>query len=365
MKIAMIGLRGLDDGLGGVEKAVREVSLRMANNGHDVTCYCKDLYSKKKSHENVNLINIKTWHGKYLETLIYSLRAILHASKGNYDIIHIHALASSCLAWIPKFIFKKKVVITVHGLDWQRAKWGLIARQVLKLGELCSVKFADVTLCVSKSLCMYYRMKYSKSTVKYIPNGCDIDSNVYAPHKDFQKDSYFLFMGRLVQEKGIHNLISAFNQIETDKSLVIAGPAFDKKYETELHELANGNPKIHFIGSVKGDEKLQLLSNAFLFVLPSEIEGLPIALLEAASYGVCTAVSDIPTCEEVVDSPSLPYGYKFSLNDPNELKVVLKSASDSDCIVKALGTKLKTQVKENYNWDLISRESIEAYHLAA
>lgn len=360
----MIGLRGLEDGLGGVEKAVREISLRMTKEGHKVTCYCKDLYSEQDSYDGIKIINIKTWHGKYLETLFYSLKAIVHACRSDYDIIHIHALASSCLAWIPKYIFKKKVIITVHGLDWQRAKWGLIARQILKLGEWGSVKFANVTLCVSKSLSMYYRMKYSKSTVRYIPNGCDMDSQTYQPLEGFKKDSYFLFLGRLVPEKGAHNLIKAYNQIKTDKQLIIAGPVFNKKYEKQLHELAKGNPNIHFTGSVKGEQKLRLLSNAFLFVLPSEIEGLPIALLEAASYGVCTAVSSIPTCEEVIDNSYLPFGYKFSLDDPNELKTVLKSASECLPIVKALGKKLKTQVRENYNWDHISQESIEAYKLA-
>ena len=248
MKIAMIGLRGLGDGLGGIEKAVREISTRMVSDGHNVTCYCKDLYSKEDSYRGISLINVKTWHGKYLETLIYSIRAILHACKSDYDIIHIHALASSCLAWIPKYIFKKNVVITVHGLDWQRAKWGLLARQILKIGEWSSVKFSSLTLCVSQSLTMYYRMKYVKSKVKYIPNGCDFDNKNYKALDEYEKDSYFLFMGRLVPEKGVHNLIKAFNNTQTDKKLIIAGPAFDKKYEEQLHLLAKENSNIHFPG---------------------------------------------------------------------------------------------------------------------
>ena len=145
MKIAMIGLRGLGDGLGGVEKAVREISTRMVEEGHDVYCYCKSNYSKENNFKGVNLININTWKGKHLETIIYSLRAIIHASKQDYDVIHIHALATSCLGWIPKFLYKKKVVITVHGLDWQRAKWGFAARQILKFGEWASVKSVSYT----------------------------------------------------------------------------------------------------------------------------------------------------------------------------------------------------------------------------
>lgn len=365
MKIAMIGLRGLGDGLGGIEKAVREISLRMAADGHDVTCYCKSPYSKENEYQGVKLVNIKTRKGKYLETLLYSIKAILHACRSDYDIIHIHALASSCLAWIPKFIYRKKVVITVHGLDWQRAKWGFLARQILKLGEWASVKFSDVTLCVSKSLTMYYRMKYCNETVKYIPNGCDISYEKYFPLNGFETGSYFLFMGRLVPEKGVHKLIQAYQLAETDKKLVIAGPSFDKKYEKQLKELAGDNANIHFIGTVKGKEKIQLLSNAYLFLLPSDIEGLPIALLEAASYGVCTAVSSIPTCEEVIDHHLISCGFQFSPDSVSELSSVLSCASKTPTLVKTIGQKLKEQVIENYDWEKISKESIEAYKLAS
>ena len=361
MKIAMIGLRGLGDGLGGIEKAVREISTRMIKDGHDVTCYCKHKYSKSTDFEGVKLVNIKTATGKYLETLIYSIRAIISASKQDYDIIHIHALASSCLAWIPKFIYKKNVVITVHGLDWQRAKWGFIATQILKFGEWASVMFATSTVCVSKSLTMYYKMKYNGASINYIPNGCDFGNSYHPEAEGFKSKNYYLYLGRLVPEKGAHRLIEAYKEIETDKKLVIAGPDSDSAYAKKLRLLADGNPNIVFTGAVYDDYKVRLLSNAFMFILPSDIEGLPIAVLEAASYGVCTAVSKIPTCDEILENKTIPCGFQFNPRSIIELKTILGISDKSEKLVENLGKKLKAQVQYEYNWDVISRQSLKTY----
>jgi glycosyltransferase involved in cell wall biosynthesis len=351
----------MGDGLGGVEKAVRETATRMVENGHDVTCYCKSAYSTDNDYKGVKLINIKTQKGKHLETLIYSIKAILHACRQDYDIIHIHALASACLAWIPKFIYKKHVIISVHGLDWQREKWGFIARQVLKFGEWASVKFANSTLCVSKSLCMYYKMKYNQDNIKYIPNGCDIDDEQYQALPEYKKSSYFLYLGRLVPEKGVHNLIEAYKGLTTNKKLIITGPESDRTYFQQLKKAAEGHKNIIFTGAMYDQQKVRLLANAYMFVLPSAIEGLPIALLEAASYGVCTAVSEIPTCKEVIDNTVIACGFHFNPHSIKELQTVLNMASQSKELVKALGSKLKQHVKKQYNWDDISRQSLEAY----
>ncbi|MCH2209215.1 MAG: glycosyltransferase family 4 protein [Lentisphaerales bacterium] len=364
MKIAMIGLRGLGDGLGEIEKAVREISLRMVNAGHEVTCYCESSYSQEDSYEGVKLINVGTCKGKHLETFVYTVKSILHASKQDYDVIHVHALASSCLAWVPKIIYKKRVVITVHGLDWQRAKWGFLARQILKFGEWASAKFANVTLCVSRALSVYYKMRYAEAKVVYIPNGCNIPEGPYEPYTDLAPKSYFLYLGRLVPDKGIHYLIEAFKNITTDKSLVIAGPDSDGEYAAQLKQMAEGRDDISFTGPVYNEEKVRLLSNALLFILPSEIEGLPIVLLEAASYGVCTAVSEISTSEEVLDNKMINCGYHFIMGDIGQISTVLVEASKSALMTNALGLKLKEQVKELYNWDKISQETIDAYEQA-
>ncbi|NQZ56726.1 MAG: glycosyltransferase family 4 protein, partial [Lentisphaeraceae bacterium] len=311
----------------------------------------------------VKLINVKTLKGKHTETIFYSLQAMVHASRRDFDVIHIHALATACLGWIPKFLFGKKVVISVHGLDWQRAKWGLAARLVLKFGEWASVNFSNLTVCVSKSLTTYYQMRYSSHKVTYIPNGCDLsDPQIkYCLFPQLPSKSYFLYLGRLVPEKGVHTLIESYLKIKTNKKLVIAGPDSDQKYARKLRALAAGNENIIFTGAVRDHKKTSLLANAFLFVLPSDIEGLPIALLEAASYAVCTAVSNIPACEEVIDNQQLPCGFSFTPGNVDELQSVLQLSDQSNELVKALGEKLQCQVQEEYNWDRISVESVMAY----
>jgi glycosyltransferase involved in cell wall biosynthesis len=361
MKIAMIGLRGLGDGMGGIEKAVREISVRMVSEGHNVTCYCKSNYSNEAQFQGVALRNIPTVKGKYLETMLYSIRAIIEASRKDYDVIHIHALASSCLAWIPKFIYSKKVIITVHGLDWQRAKWGFCARQLLKFGEWASAKFTDMTICVSRSLSLYYKMKYSREEICYIPNGCDKSEDKYDAWDEFESQKYFLYLGRLVREKGVHRLIEAYQAAKTDKKLIIAGPDSDPKYSKELHEMAKSNPNIIFTGAVYDQEKIKLLSNAYLFILPSEIEGLPIALLEAGSYGVCSAVSHIPTCDEVIDNKILSSAFSFDPYDSTEIKTVLELADQCPQVVKSLASKLQNHILNEYNWDDISSDTLAAY----
>lgn len=362
MKIAMIGLRALGDGFGGVEKAVTETSVRLQKSGVDVTCYGRQRYSTAAEYQGVRLINFSTLSTKHGETGVYALKAILQASRADYDIIHLHALASSFLSWVPR-LFSKHVVTTVHGLDWQRAKWGFVARSVLKMGEWCSVCFSDVVICVSLSLYTYFKMRYPDKRIVYIPNGCDIpDELEYLPPQGLSKGGYLLYMGRLVPEKGAHKLISAFRTLKTDASLIIAGgDTFTSDYVTKLHALAGGDPRIRFVGTITGEEKERYLRNALAFVLPSEIEGLPIALLESCCRGVCPVVSAIPTTIEVLGDLNLSCGYLFDPYSEAQLAAALESCIANPELTMALGQRARERTLSLYNWDLISKSLEETY----
>jgi len=362
MKIAMIGMRGTQDGLGGVEKAVREISVRLVKQGVDVTCFCRPKYNDMTEYKGIKLINTATLYSKHMETALYVIGAMLKAMRGDYDVIHIHAMATSTLAWIPHLFSNKKVVVTIHGLDWQRAKWGFIARSILKFGELSAVKNATHIICVSLSLHTYFKMRYINSEFSYIPNGCDnVDGTPPAP-EDIKSKKYFLYMGRLVPEKGVHKLIEAFKQVDTDMELIIAGPeSHSEDYTRQLHEQSEGDDRIRFIGSISGERKETVLAHAFMFILPSDIEGLPIALLEAASYGVCPVITSIPTALEVLGEHDLARGFVFDPHCTNELVTILETALAAPELVTALGDVARTNVLANYNWDTISKMTRSVY----
>ena len=354
MKIAMIGMRGTQDGLGGVEKAVREISTRLVKQGSEVTCFCRPKYNDQTEYKGVKLENTPTLYSKHLETALYAIGAMFKAMRGDYDIIHIHALATSTLAWIPYFFSRKKIIVTIHGLDWQRAKWGFVARTVLKFGEYCATRFSSHIICVSLSLHTYFKMRYLNQDFTYIPNGCDTVTELPPEPEDVTAKNYLLYMGRLVPEKGVHKLIEAFKQVDTAMELIIAGPdSHAEEYAAELRTMAADDKRIRFIGPISGDRKDSILAHAYMFILPSDIEGLPIALLEAASYGVCPVITSIPTALEVLGEWDMARGFVFDPHSVEELITILETALVTPELVTALGDVARANVFKKYNWDSI------------
>jgi len=363
LKVAMVGLRSLEEGVGGVEKAVREVSTRLVKEGVDVTCYCRPRYNQRTELDGVNLHNTVTLYSKHLETALYALGAMIHAARSNVDVVHVHAMASSVFAWIPRWFGKKQVVVTVHGLDWQRAKWGWLASKILQAGEWSAVRFSHAVICVSMSLQVYFQMRYLRQLFFSIPNGCDpMSEEEVAVPEGFRSGKYVLYMGRLVPEKGAHRLIQAFRDLDTDMQLVIAGPvSHAEDYVRDLQEQAAGDKRIHLVGAVSGERKEQFLRHAYLFVLPSEIEGLPIALLEAASRGICPLVSSIPTAVEVLGDRAFARGFVVDPYSVPQLATALETAIENPELVETLGTIVREHVQERYHWDRIADQTLRVY----
>ena len=363
MKVAMVGLRGIEEGLGGVEKAVREISVRLVKKGVDVTCFCRPAFNTRSEFEGVKLVNSRTIYSKHLETALYAAGSIVTATRGDFDVIHIHAMATSSLAWIPKWFSNKKVVVTIHGLDWQRAKWGFLARKILQLSEASAVAFSDATICVSLSLQIYFQMRYLNHHFAYIPNGCDPAAPTPPPAPNgYASKKYLLFMGRLVPEKGVHRLIEAYCGLKTDMPLIIAGPEMHAAaYCAKLRKMAEGDARIRFLGAVTGDLKEQLLAHAYVFVLPSEIEGLPVSVLEASCRGVCPVVSSIPTTIEVLGERGLARGFTFDSASSDELRTVLETCLENPELVEELGKQAQSYVISQYNWDAIALDTQRVY----
>lgn len=368
LHIAMLGHKRIPSREGGVEIVVGELATRMAAMGHDVTCFNRgghhvsgvDFDEKAMTeYKGVKLKRVFTVDAKGLAAVTSSFFAAVKAAFGKFDVVHFHAEGPCVMLWIPK-LFGKRCVATVHGLDHQRAKWGKFASFYIFAGEKCAVKFADEIIVLSENTQKYFEDTYSRKTV-FIPNG--VSKNALKPAEEIterfglEKDGYILYLGRLVPEKGIHYLIEAFKEIDTDKKLVIAGGASDStEYADELKKSACDN--IIFTDFVKGGLLEELYSNAYIYVLPSDLEGMPLSLLEAMSYGNCCVTSDIHECKSVIGE----CGVTFKKGDVGDLKEKLQRLLNDSEAVEKYKSVSSDYVCNRFNWDEVTRRTLELYY---
>ncbi|MEM2138619.1 MAG: glycosyltransferase family 4 protein, partial [Candidatus Woesearchaeota archaeon] len=319
MKIAMIGLRGIPAYYGGVENVVENLSIELVNLGNEVTVYCRTQYcpNKIKEFKGVKLKYFSTINTKHTETIYHTFISSLNALFSNYDIVHYHAMGNAIFSFMPR-LTRKKTILTLHGLDYEREKWGSLAKKFLKLNEKLSLKFPNAIVSVSENIKEHYWDRYKKD-IYYIPNGVNFYKKLELNKlKKFGlKKGYILFLSRIVPEKGLHYLIEAFKKIKTDKQLVIVGEAIHTEdYFKKIKNMAENDSRIIFTGSLFNDEKQEAFSNASIFVLPSTMEGMPIVLLEAMSYGLPVLASNIKANQET----GKDYIYYFKYMNSDSLK---------------------------------------------
>lgn len=373
LKIAMIGHKRIPSREGGVEIVVDELSTRMVKLGHQVDAYNRSGYhvsgkkfdeKRGRIYEGVRLITIPTFHNSSLNAVVYSFLATIVATAkalaGGYDVLHYHAEGPCMMLWIPK-LFGIHVVATIHGLDWQRAKWGNFASKMLKQGEKTAARHADEIIVLSKNVQEYFQETYQRHTV-YIPNGISRpqhrEADLIQERFGLEKDGYILFLARIVPEKGLHYLIDAYRQLDTEKKLVIAGGcSHSQEYMDEIRRICATDHRIVLTGFVQGRELEELYSNAWLFVLPSDIEGMAISLLEAMSYGNCCLVSDIPENTEVIQQ----CGYTFRKSDTADLKRVLEKLLEHPEMVQEKVKQSADFICSRYNWDDVVERTLKLY----
>lgn len=387
MKIAILGLRSIGpESLGGIEKVVEELSVRYVKAGHEVTVFVRARYARNvgEDYEGVRLKALPAIYTKHLEAITNTVAAILYSLRG-FDVIHINALGPALLAFIPR-LFGKKVVVTIHGQDWKREKWSRFASWVLRIGERAAVYFPQRTIVVSRTLKNYEKEKFGKDVV-FIPNGVVLPEIGDAPVSNqlgLGKNEFVLFLSRLVPEKGCHDLIKAFQQLNTTKKLVIAGaPSHSQSYADQLRKLAADDDRIVFAGPLYGEKKDEAFRNACFFVLPSTIEGMAIVLLEAMGYGKCCLCSDIDENLEVIfpfvtnidakveatrlltapkeTPPENMFGSCFRSGNVEDLASNLKFLFENEDVVEILGNRARNLVADRHNWDRIAQEHLSVY----
>lgn len=386
MKIAFIGQKGMPASWGGVEKHVEELATRLAKNGHEVTVYSRQWYCDSdkvacktlpkvvrlaealSNHKNyqpqINLDGVilrftPTIHTKNLDTIIHTFTATLDALGRDFDIIHYHGVGPALLSWIPR-IFKPsaKVIVTFHCSDRLHGKWGLLAKLMLRLGEWAACKFPHETIVVSRTLQKYVKEKYNCEAT-YIPNGAaetlDTSSSEVLSHFGLMKGEYLIAVSRLIAHKGIHYLIEAFRQLKNEnlesvknlKLVIVGSGVHTEDYVSFLHAAALDNPDVIFTGWQIGKDLAALISEAKLFIHPSNSEGLPLSVLEAMSYGKSVIASAIPEHQELITDKR----FLFSPGEVKDLKRVIIWALQNPevCAVNSLQNKIR--VEREYNWE--------------
>lgn len=371
MKIAFIGQKGIPARFGGVERHVEELSKRLAQNGHEVFVYVRNNYTDNNIniYEGVKLIHLPSIPTKNLDAISHTFLATIHALFQNYDIIHYHSIGPSTLSVLVKYLKRNTVLVaTYHCQDYLHKKWGSFAKMYLKLGEYVISRFPNKTITVSNKIGnIVYKKSKRKNKPIVIPNGMSVffDKN----HDELGKwgltrGSYLLCVSRLIGHKGIHYAIDAFKNIERKnltrgKKLVIVGDGFyTDNYVRELKLNACQSENIIFTGNQTGKTLSQLFSHAYLFIQPSEYEGLSIALLEAMGYGKASLVSNI---EENLEAIALGGGLTFRSRNIIDLENKLAYMINNPSVIKKMGEVAKKKAEKKYSWDTIVEKIEELY----
>jgi glycosyltransferase involved in cell wall biosynthesis len=361
MKIAFCTVKSIQGG-GGVEKYTAEVGQRLASRGHDIT-----VYSMRHRGDlpgpvgRIRVTPVRAMSFPQAEKVTASLASMLHAAAaGDFDVVHCHGIVPGALAFLPRFVGNTKCILQFHGLEWRRSRWGKSGAATLKGLERIAIGQSNAYAAVSTVQCDYYRDAYGLS-VRRISCGADVAPPA-SPEAILElgltAGNYVLFASRLAEEKRAHDLINAFRSVRTNAQLVIAGDlAGGSAYKRALREAAADDERILFPGFVQGRLLEELFSNAGVYVLPSDLEGLSISLLEAMSYARCCLVSDIPENVEVIGDA----GLTFRVGDVDDLRDKLAWALEHPDRCASLGEAARARVQADYSWDGVT-DALEALY---
>ena len=366
------GTRGIPGVLGGVETHCEELFPRIAAMGHDVTVIRRSCYvahdKDRSEFKGVKLRDIYAPRRKSLEAVLHTFLAVWAARRMKPDILHIHAIGPSLMVPLARLL-GMKVVVTHHGPDYDRGKWGRLAKAVLKTGEKMGAKYANRIIVISKVIASLLADKYGRTDTELIFNGVpapDLQEYNYTDFIEWRglvRGRYVLAVGRFVPEKNFDALIRAFEKTGLARRgfrLAIAGDADHADHYSEALKEQARRAGVVLTGFVKGSALNQLLAHAALFVLPSSHEGLPISLLEAMSYGRDVLVSDIPAnkLEQLAPEDFFPVGNEEALASALQRKLASPRLHREYDMPPY---NCRDYDMTPYNWDTIAHQTVALY----
>lgn len=369
MKIAVIGAKGLPPKQGGIEHYCAEVYPRMVAQGHSVDLYARSSYTQlpayhRQDFKGVQVISVPCPGLRGFDAFLSSALGAISCLSKSYDVVHFHALGPSLFTWLPKIASSSKIVVTCQGLDWQRDKWGKASSQLILLGEKAAVRCADKIIVVSKALSSYFQQTYSLDTT-CIPNGpasyADSDPDFsYGTSLGLTQNRYIIFLGRLVPEKCPDLLIEAFQKLQPQgwKLVLIGGNSDTTTYTKQLFQAAANNSNILFTGELLGSRLAEIVRGSGLFVLPSIIEGLPLAMLEGMNEGIPVLASNIAPHQQLINKGG---GLLFQVRNTESCVQQLAWAIQHPEEMKSMAAKAQMNVHSNYSWSKISAETLKVY----
>jgi glycosyltransferase involved in cell wall biosynthesis len=373
MKIAVIGAKGLPPSQGGIEHYCAEIYPRMIAQGHSVDLFARssciplspfDYYD----FEGIRVISLPCPGKKGLDAMSSSVLGALFSLGAGYDIVHFHALGPALFTWLSRISSSAKIVVTCHGLDWKRDKWGKLSSRLIQLGERAAVNFADELIVVSEELRSYFHKTYDRQ-VLYIPTApasyvASDPSFTFGAALRLQPKRYILFLGRLVPEKCPNLLLKAFQNLRLNgwKLVFVGGNSDTPAFKTKLIHSAGNDPNVVFAGELRGSQLAEIVRGAGLFVLPSSLEGLPLAMLEAMSEGIPVLASDIPPHRQLLNDDR---GLLFDVGSVDACAAGLDWAIQHPQEMQRMAERAKRYVRSNYTWEQITIANLDVYQSLA
>jgi len=364
LRVAVVGSRGMPGVHGGIERHVEELYPRLARRGVSVTVYARRAYVPHDTvYDGVRVVSLGSLSGRSTEAITHTAHSIWHARRGGYDVLHVHAIGPGLLLPFARALGFRRSVLTFHALDYERAKWGRVAKAVLRISEQVAVRCATQVIAVSKSGERHLVDHYHRD-VHYIPNGpgrlTKRPPGELLGRLGLKGGDYVLFVGRLIPEKCPDDLVAAITELPGLKVVFAGDSSHTDEYTKSLRSAAGAQAL--FPGYMYGSDLEELYSSALAYVLPSEVEGLSISLLEAMAFGLPVVVSDIPGNVEALGTP--PAGLVYPLRDRAALVAALNSLAASTVLRRELGQRAVDRVHDAYDWESIADQTLAVYERA-